>query len=324
MSTKKNGSSKKIGSQMFFFVICKSLPKTRVMKRLYFLTLGLIATVGFANTFETNPFEETDPQAPNVTGPDGKKEGKWCIYGKDEPAKNYPAEGKIEEGTYKADRRDGQWIFYYPDGVTPKLKGNFVNGRPNGDYVKYWDNGNVKEEGRYTDKKQTDVFKTYYKDGTIMQEKKFNQDGKEDGVQKIYHPNGQLEFEYVKADGVNKGTATRYYDNGDVKQVITYNEDGSVASTEEKEMVNPPSNSTTTESGGSGGPSGSGGKTKDGKKFDANGYNKVYNDDDELWMDGKFKSGKLWDGKLYKYDSDGILLKIEIWKEGKYHSDGQL
>ena len=53
-------------------------------------------------------------------------------------------------------------------------------------------------------------------------------------------------------------------------------------------------------------------------------YNKVYNDDDELWLDGKFKSGKLWDGKLYKYDSDGILLKIEIWKEGKYHSDGQL
>ncbi len=28
--------------------------------------------------------------------------------------------------------------------------------------------------------------------------------------------------------------------------------------------------------------------------------------------------------KAYKYDSDGILLKIEIWKRGKYHSDGQL
>jgi hypothetical protein len=41
-------------------------------------------------------------------------------------------------------------------------------------------------------------------------------------------------------------------------------------------------------------------------------------------MDGQFKTGKLWDGKLYKYDSDGILLKIEIWKSGAYHSDGQL
>jgi hypothetical protein len=41
-------------------------------------------------------------------------------------------------------------------------------------------------------------------------------------------------------------------------------------------------------------------------------------------MDGQFKNSRLWDGKLYVYDSEGILLKIEIWKEGKYHSDGQL
>ena len=136
----------------------------------------------------------------------------------------------------------------------------------------------------------------------------------------LYHPNGQPEFVYTKSNGVTTGAATRYNEDGSVKQEIVYGADGTVQSTKD---VNIKETSTTTTTG-SGGPSGSSGKTKDGKKFQSDGYNKVYNEDDELWMDGTFKSGKLWEGKLYKYDSDGILLKIEIWKNGAYHSDGQL
>ena len=49
------------------------------------------------------------------------------------------------------DRKTGDWIFYYPDGITPKLKGTFENGRPNGPYIKFWDNGNTKEEGKFTE-----------------------------------------------------------------------------------------------------------------------------------------------------------------------------
>ena len=64
-------------------------------------------------------------------------------------------------------------------------------------------------------------------------------------------------------------------------------------------------------------------KTK-GLRFVPNGYNKVYNDNDEIWMDGEFKSGQLYDGKVYDYDKDGILQKVRIYKLGKYHSDGQL
>ena len=45
---------------------------------------------------------------------------------------------------------------------------------------------------------------------------------------------------------------------------------------------------------------------------------------DELFQVGKFQNGRLLEGKFYKYDSDGLLLKIEIYKGGKYHSDGQM
>jgi hypothetical protein len=41
-------------------------------------------------------------------------------------------------------------------------------------------------------------------------------------------------------------------------------------------------------------------------------------------MDGEFKNGQLWDGKVFDYSRDGILLKVRVFKLGKYHSDGQL
>jgi ribosomal protein S1 len=41
-------------------------------------------------------------------------------------------------------------------------------------------------------------------------------------------------------------------------------------------------------------------------------------------LDGIFKNGNLWEGKVYEYDKDGILLKVKVFKEGVYHSDGQL
>jgi antitoxin component YwqK of YwqJK toxin-antitoxin module len=59
-------------------------------------------------------------------------------------------------------------------------------------------------------------------------------------------------------------------------------------------------------------------------KFQPNGYNKVYNAQDEIWQDGDFKDGRLYNGKVYVYDRDGILLKVKVYKNGVYHSDGQL
>ena len=135
----------------------------------------------------------------------------------------------------------------------------------------------------------------------------------------MYHPNGQVEVEYETKNGVKTGKQIRYTESGQVKQITTYGPDGKILDKEDIEVVEEVKVVTT----GGGGPSAIGADTK-GKPFEKDGYNKVYNGDEELWMDGKFKSGKLWDGKLYKYDSDGILLKIEIWKNGKYHSDGQL
>lgn len=40
--------------------------------------------------------------------------------------------------------------------------------------------------------------------------------------------------------------------------------------------------------------------------------------------DGEYKDGKLWNGKKYIYDKNGLLEKIEIYKEGKYVGDAEI
>jgi hypothetical protein len=65
-------------------------------------------------------------------------------------------------------------------------------------------------------------------------------------------------------------------------------------------------------------------KVASGLKFLPNGRNKLYTQTGDIWMDGEFKKGQLMDGKVFLYDSDGVLLKVRIYKNGAYERDGLL
>jgi antitoxin component YwqK of YwqJK toxin-antitoxin module len=259
----------------------------------------------------------------NQKSTDGKKQGKWIYFGKDRPQEGYPMEGKIEEGPYKDDRKEGIWIKYHNDGVTPKLKGTYSNNRPKGAYTKFHANGKIKESGSFDKNQYQDSLKRFHENGQLEYEANYNENGKEQGKVRFYYPNGQVEFEYNSQNGITAGKATRYYENGDTKEVLDFNGDGSIAKSETKEMVNPAVKVKDPGAATEKAPSISKPIVKGGK-FHANGYNKVYNDEDEIWQDGDFKDGRLYNGKVYVYDRDGILLKVKVYKNGVYHSDGQL
>jgi len=261
----------------------------------------------------------------NIIDDLGRKQGKWIYFGKDRPEAGFPVDGKIEEGPYIDDRKEGTWIKYHNDGVTPKLKGEYKNNRPSGAYIKIWPDGTPREMGIFSRGKHFDSLSRMYENGVVEYQAVFNDAGKEQGTVKYFYPNGQEEFVYESQSGVPTGKAVRYYENGDIKEIIFYAEDGSVEKSEPREMVNPavvvgdPGIQNSVPAPGVG-PSP---RTK-GAKFQSNGYNKVYNDNDEIWQDGDFRAGKLWDGKVYEYDSDGILLTVKVFKNGVYHSEGQL
>ena len=280
------------------------------------LSLSLLSApfAGLSLDDETqDPVNQKDDQ--------GRKQGDWVYYGKDVNDPNYDPDDKVEEGPYKDDRKHGTWKTYYP-GNKLKSEIEYKYNRPNGAYTKYYENGNTSESGTWKGNKYTGEFKKYHENGQLSQEKTFNQAGKTEGTVRYIYPNGKTEFEFSTNNGVETGKATRYYPNGDVKEELNYS-GGKVTSSEPKERVNPPAQVEEKPTKAAPKEQGSVNDADKGKDL-TDEYKKTYNENGDLLMDGLFKGGKLYDGKWYKYDSNGLLYKIEIYKEGRYFGDGVL
>ena len=262
-----------------------------------------------------------DVNAQNLRDEDGKKHGKWVVKGADRPKSGYASTAIIEEGTYHHGRKTGVWIKYNKDGKTVKLKGNYVNNRPNGKYTRYFSNGKVKEKGSFGDNTYSGELIRYHENGKVAYQATFDDSGKETGNVMHYFSNGQLEASYGLKKGKVEGVYMQYNEDGSVRLSCKFS-GGKVTETFKKQAVKQPEAHTETESNEP--PPVVTNPITKGVTFFSEGYNKVYNENDEIWLDGNFKSGQLYDGKVYVYNADGILKKIKIYKEGKFHSLGQL
>ena len=256
---------------------------------------------------------------------DGKKEGPWVIFASMRNLTDYKPEDKYEEGKYKTNRKVGLWKRYFASGNT-QSEVNYVNGRAKGTFRTYYDEvGKLEEAGTQRGKTLTGSFKRYHENGQLAQEKNFNDKGQSEGQQKYILPNGVVELEFSTSAGVETGIATRRYPNGDIKEVIEYGQGGTIKSRDQMERVNPPvdlkegTDVKTSEKI-------SGTINDDGKEVQVveipDGRRKVYNDNKDIWMDGVFEGGRMKEGKLYVYDKDGIIEKVEIFKNFKYAADG--
>lgn len=295
--------------------------KTKNILLTYLFLLPLVCLSNGIYTNFKSSINQNDPQI-NQTDKDGKKQGKWIYFGKDQPEKGYPMDGKISEGKYKDSRKNGKWIIYFKDGVTPKLEGEYVDNRPDGPYVRYHQNGQIKEIATFSQQKYKDSLLKFNDKGIMIFKGNYNDEGNESGKIQHFYDNGQPQFVYEAKDGVPTGKAVRYWPNGDIKEEMVFDENGKVAETTgEIEMKNAIVEDLDANTDAKKAPKVDAEGITD---FEANGYNKVMNQDRELWMEGEFKNGRLWDGRLYVYDEDGLLLKVEVYRKGKYHSDGQL
>ena len=48
------------------------------------------------------------------------------------------------------------------------------------------------------------------------------------------------------------------------------------------------------------------------------GYHKTYNEKLRYFNGWEFQKGKLWTGKHYIYDENGLLERIDVYKEGSF------
>lgn len=266
----------------------------------------------------------------NATTPEGRRTGPWVIKGEDSKKPGFDDNAIVEEGSYENGRKVGLWKTYYPSGKI-KSEITYVSGRPKGPYKTYFENGQVEEEGNWSLTKQTGSFKRYYENGQVSQSFTFNESGKRDGAQTYYYENGQVMIEGNWNGGKEDGEVKEYYEDGSVKSVRVFNggQMDAAKSTfkeattpavapkpapapvkDEKNQVKKPVAVSQTDA-----------KPNVGY-FDGNGQHTLYNKNRQISQKGLFKNGRLVDGKVYRYNSDGILTNIEIYQGGQYVGEG--
>jgi antitoxin component YwqK of YwqJK toxin-antitoxin module len=291
------------------------------MKKFTLVLLLITCGISLAQSFELYKQDTI-----NVVDAEGRKQGKWIIFNKVKNLPDYPPDAKVEEGKFVDNKKAGPWKEYYPNG-TLKNKITFSNNRPDGYAVMYHENGKIAEEGVWKNNRWVGVYKLYHDNGQVAQEFNFNAVGKREGNQKYYYENGQLMIEGDWKGGKEAGVVKEYYENGDLKAEKNF-ADGNidlaksktyqpkkpipvstepVAKAEPKITIKPdekPNIATNVDL-----------RTISGRQT-------LYNKNKQISKDGEFDNGRLINGKVYHYTPDGILLRIAIYKDGKYSGDG--
>ncbi len=247
-----------------------------------------------------NQFDET-----------GKKTGYWIITGKQRPQLPYLPDQKIEEGKYVAHKKAGLWKRYFPND-TLQSEIHFQRGRPDGLYIIYYSNGIVEEKGMWHRNRNVGTFERNYEDGTPQQRFEFAEDGKRYGIQQYYHPNGNLAVKVSILAGKENGLMERYWETGELKMKANYvngqvDASGIKYYTPKKKLPpvvvkpNPPKLPKVLYSVNS---------------FEPNGENTLLNNNKQILQVGKFKGSRLHTGKAYNYDANGLLIDVDVYKEG--------
>lgn len=254
----------------------------------------------------------------------GQRQGYWIIKGDMIKDPAYKPENKVEEGRYKDNRKEGLWKKYWPNG---KLRSqiNYAAGKPSGEYQLFYENGQTEEHGFWSSNKNTGDFKRFYDNGNPQQHFIFGENGKRNGVQKYYHENGKLAMEVNIVNGNESGLMRRYnpdgtlieekiFDNGVLKETKNIAPAKPVASPVKDpydKTVGSPSKVTND-------------KTNAADTFKPNGFNTLYNQNGDVTQSGEFKNGKLYNGKWYRYNNDGLLIRVEIYRNGTCIGNGVL
>lgn len=251
----------------------------------------------------------------NRTDEYGVKKGKWLFFNSDR-------DKIVEQGEYFEDQKEGKWIKYYPNGNV-KQELTYVNNKPDGYAKTYYEDGTIAEEGIWKNNKWVGDYKYYFTNGNVAYQWSYNKSGKREGVQKYFHENGKLMIEGDWANGKESGVIKEFNEKGILIKERNYidgklnNEvikttvgENTIDTIRIKPIDNDTSRIDTIKI-----------KPRDPNQklelFTGNGYSKLYNKFNKIEQDGYFVNGILRDGKKYYYNSEGVLIKTAIVKNGK-------
>jgi hypothetical protein len=114
--------------------------------------------------------------------------------------------------------RDGLYYKKYTDvpftgKVTGETQETFKDGKRNGPWVRYWDNGQLSSKGTYKDGKKDGPW-AWFSDNGHLGSKGIYKNGKEDSPWVSYWNNGQIHYKGTYKDGEKDGPWVSYQYNG--------------------------------------------------------------------------------------------------------------
>ena len=147
----------------------------------------------------------------NQLDSNGKKHGYWKKYDLD----TLRYEGHFEHGI-----PEGEFIYYYHDGNV-KTKMTYSNNGQDAYSIMYFNTGKKMAEGKFINKKRDGEWITY--DGFDHEIAKVNYvSGKKSGLATYYFPEGGKLEEINYVDGVEDGMYTQYFANSGIKMRGSY------------------------------------------------------------------------------------------------------
>ena len=102
----------------------------------------------------------------------------WSVTGDDlvyrndlyyEKFTNVPFSGEVtgqEQGSFKNGKRDGAWVFYHQNGQL-WYEGNYKNGKEEGAFISYSEYGQLSSKGNYKNGKREGYWFTRSNEGTV-------------------------------------------------------------------------------------------------------------------------------------------------------------
>ena len=105
-----------------------------------------------------------------------------------------PFTGKITGktiGSFKNGKEDGSWVYYHDNGQLDS-KGDYKNGNGDGFWIGYYENGQLKSKGNWKNGNQEGSWVSYLDNGQLRYKGDFK-NGKRDGSWVIYHEDGSVD-----------------------------------------------------------------------------------------------------------------------------------
>jgi antitoxin component YwqK of YwqJK toxin-antitoxin module len=241
--------------------------------------------------------------------------------------KEQPIVDGVQINQYTHDgKQDGIWEYYWDNGQL-KGRGSFKNGKKEGIWERYHKNGSLRTKELYDNDLRDGTWESYWDNGQLHSKGSYK-DGKEDGIWEEYYENGQLWSKDLYKDGkyVKKLPLTESEQSKKGKLFIPRRLSGEnsrfIQWNKEQPIVDGVQINQYTHDGKKtgiwefyydNGQLEERGSFKDGKK---EGYWEEYWDNGQLHSKGLFKNGKL-EGYWESYYGNGQLRSKDQFKNGK-------